>query len=76
VTARTDLALVAVALVWGSSHLAAQEVVTPESVFAILVLRFMFAALGLAALLASRQHPVSGEETSRHGVRRRSTLPR
>jgi drug/metabolite transporter (DMT)-like permease len=68
VTTRTDLALLAVAIVWGSSYLAAQEVVTPESVFAILVLRFALAALGLAALLSSRLRAVRREELLLGGV--------
>jgi len=59
---RTDLALLAVALVWGSSYLAAQEVVEPDTVFAVLALRFALAAAGLAALLRSRLRAVTREE--------------
>lgn len=53
-TTRTDLPLLLVALVWGSSYLAAQQVVTHDTVFAMLVLRFGVAALGLTVLLAAR----------------------
>lgn len=59
---RTDVALLAVALVWGSSYLAAQEVVEPDTVFAVLVLRFGLAAGGLAALLTKRLRAVTREE--------------
>lgn len=52
-----DLALLAVAVVWGSSYLAAKDVVTADSVFAFLVIRFGLAAVGLALILAFRlQH--------------------
>lgn len=61
-TTRTDLALVAVAVIWGSSYLAAQQVVAPDTVFAILVLRFALAALGLALLLAPRLRDIRREE--------------
>jgi drug/metabolite transporter (DMT)-like permease len=46
------MALLAVAIVWGSSYLATKEVVNPDSVFAFLVIRFALAAAGLAVLLA------------------------
>ena len=59
---RTDLALVAVAVVWGSSYLAAHEVVAPDTVFAILVLRFGLAAAGLAVLVAPRLRGLRGDE--------------
>jgi drug/metabolite transporter (DMT)-like permease len=62
VTTRTDLALVAVAVIWGSSYLAAHEVIAPDTVFAILALRFGLAALGLAVLLASRLRDLRREE--------------
>lgn len=51
---RVDLTLLAVAAVWGSSYLAAKEVVTHDGVFAFLVVRFAIAALGLAFFLAPR----------------------
>lgn len=49
-----DLALLAVAVVWGSSYLAAKEVVTPDGVFAFLVMRFAVATTGLAIVLAPK----------------------
>ncbi|HKP40441.1 DMT family transporter [Mycobacterium sp.] len=57
-----DLALLAVAIVWGSSYLAAKEVVTADSVFAFLVVRFTLAAAGLALILAVRLHHLSRSE--------------
>ncbi|CAN5237199.1 DMT family transporter [soil metagenome] len=59
---RTDPALIAVAVVWGSSYLAAQEVVAPDTVFAVLVLRFALAVAGLAVLLAPRMRAASRDE--------------
>lgn len=47
-----DLALVAVAAMWGSSYLAAKDVVDPDGVVAFLVIRFAVAAAGLAIILA------------------------
>jgi drug/metabolite transporter (DMT)-like permease len=49
-----DLALLAVALAWGSSYLAAKESVTTDSVFAFLTIRFGIAAAGLALFVAPR----------------------
>lgn len=51
---RVDLALLAVALVWGSSYLAAKEVVDADSVLAFLALRFAMAAGVLALVLGRR----------------------
>ena len=59
---RTDLALLAVAMVWGSSYLAAAAVVTPATVFAVLALRFVLAAAGLALLLAPRLRGITRDE--------------
>ncbi|MDF2822673.1 MAG: hypothetical protein K0R68_81 [Mycobacterium sp.] len=61
-TARTDLTLLAVALVWGSSYLAAAQIVTPDTVPAMLVLRFGIAAAVLALLLVSRLHDFRRDE--------------
>ena len=41
-----DIALLAVAVVWGSSYPTAKEVVTTDSVFAFLVIRFTIATTG------------------------------
>jgi len=49
-----DLALLAVALAWGSSYLAAKESVTTDTVFAFLTIRFGIAAAGLAVVMAPR----------------------
>lgn len=51
---RVDLALLAVAVVWGSSYLAAKEVVDPDSVLAFLALRFAMAT-GVIALVMGRR---------------------
>jgi drug/metabolite transporter (DMT)-like permease len=59
---RVDLAVLAVAVVWGSSYMTAKEVVTADSVFAFLVLRFGVAAAGLAILLAPRLRAFTREE--------------
>ncbi|BBY59364.1 DMT family transporter [Mycolicibacterium sarraceniae] len=57
-----DVALLAVAIVWGSSYLAAKEVVTTDSVFSFLVIRFALAAVGLAIVLASRLRHINRTE--------------
>lgn len=51
---RVDLALLAVAVVWGSSYLAAKEVVGADSVLAFLAVRFAMAAGVLALVLRHR----------------------
>lgn len=51
---RVDIALLAVAGVWGSSYLAAKEVVDGDGVFAFLALRFVM-AVGVLALLLGRR---------------------
>lgn len=61
-TGRTEIALLAVALVWGSSYLAAQQIVTADTVIAMLILRFGVAAVGLAVLLAPRLLRLTREE--------------
>lgn len=60
-----DLALLAVALAWGSSYLAAKDVVDGDSVFAFLILRFALAAGGLALVTAPRLRHVSRAEFCR-----------
>lgn len=50
----TDAALLCVALVWGSSYLATKAVAVPDSVFAVLTVRFAVAAVVLAAVLSRR----------------------
>lgn len=57
-----DLVLIAVALVWGSSYLAAKEVATADNAFAFLTLRFAIATTALAALLAPRLRHLTRDE--------------
>ncbi|MCW2514078.1 MAG: hypothetical protein JWR11_3120 [Mycobacterium sp.] len=63
-TARStvDLALLGVAVTWGSSYLAAKDVVSTDGVFAFLVLRFALASVGLAVLLAPRLRGITRHE--------------
>jgi drug/metabolite transporter (DMT)-like permease len=51
---RVDIALLAVAAVWGSSYLATKEVVDSDGVFAFLAVRFAMAAGVLAVVLGRR----------------------
>lgn len=57
-----DAALVGVAVMWGSSYLAAKTLVTAETVYPMLVLRFGIAAIALAVLLAPRLRSVARAE--------------
>jgi drug/metabolite transporter (DMT)-like permease len=57
-----DLALLAVAVAWGSSYLAAKEVVTPDSVFAFLAIRFALASTALAIILTPRLRHINRSE--------------
>lgn len=50
------------AIVWGSSYLAAKTVVVADGVFAFLVIRFVLAAAGLAVVSAPRLHRITGPE--------------
>ena len=59
-----DLSLLAVAVVWGSSYLAAKEVVTADGVFGFLALRFGIAAAGLAIILAPRLRGLTRAEVA------------
>lgn len=63
-----DLALLAVAIVWGSSYLAAKEVASADSAFAFLAVRFAVAAIGLAVLLVSRLRNVTRAEVALGGL--------
>ncbi|MBI3227286.1 MAG: DMT family transporter [Mycolicibacterium cosmeticum] len=64
---RVDLALLAVAAVWGSSYLATKETVTGDSVFAFIALRFGIATVALAVLLGRRLRG-AGRAELRSGV--------
>ncbi|MEU0498491.1 DMT family transporter [Mycobacterium sp. NPDC006124] len=59
-----DLALLAVAVVWGSSYLAAKDSVEPDGVFAFLAIRFGIAAAGLALVLAPRLRGLTRTEVA------------
>jgi drug/metabolite transporter (DMT)-like permease len=52
---RSDLLLLSVAVVWGSSYLAAQTLVLTGGVLAVLALRFLISAIALAPAVAGRR---------------------
>lgn len=62
-----DLAVLAVAVVWGSSYLAAKEVASSDGVFALLAIRFAIATIGLGLLLAPRLRRITRAEIA-YGV--------
>ncbi|MCU1405671.1 MAG: Permease [Glaciihabitans sp.] len=64
---RVDLLLLLVAAPWGSTYLAAKELVSPSSVVALLAVRMLLAAAIMAAIVAARRNRVSGAE-ARVGV--------
>ncbi|WP_166904857.1 DMT family transporter [Mycobacterium sp. DL440] len=64
----TDFCLLAVAVVWGSSYLATKEIAAPDTVFALLVVRFSLAAAVLAAVLCRRLTGLTGPEAASGGV--------
>jgi drug/metabolite transporter (DMT)-like permease len=53
----TDLVLLAVALVWGSSYLAAKDVAAATPVVVVLALRYVISALVLVPLAGARHRP-------------------
>ena len=59
---RVDLLLFLVAVSWGSTYLVAKELVTPESVVALLAVRMLLAAGVMAAVVAVRRSRVSAAE--------------
>ena len=59
---RVDLLLLLVAASWGSTYLAAKELVTPESVVALLALRMLLAAAVMAIVVAARRRRVTKAE--------------
>jgi drug/metabolite transporter (DMT)-like permease len=59
---RVDVALLAVATVWGSSYLAAKHVATPDNVFGFLAIRFALAAIGLVVVLGPRLRLINRSE--------------
>ncbi|BBY63656.1 DMT family transporter [Mycolicibacterium helvum] len=63
-----DVALLVVAVAWGSSYLAAKEVATTESVFGFLVIRFALAAAGLMVVLGTRLRRITRSEIAFGGL--------
>jgi len=59
---RTDLPVVAVAVVWGSSYLATKDIATQADVVPLLVLRFGVALLPMGLLVARRLRRLSAAE--------------
>jgi drug/metabolite transporter (DMT)-like permease len=59
---RVDLLLVLVAASWGSTYLVAKELVTPNSVVALLAVRMMLAAAVMAGVIALRRIRVTVAE--------------
>ncbi|RBY87681.1 DMT family transporter [Blastococcus sp. TF02A-30] len=57
-----DLALLAVAVAWGSSYLAAKSSTPPDAVFAVIALRFAIAVLAMVLLLAPRLRGLTRQE--------------
>lgn len=58
----TDLGLLAVAAVWGSSYLATKEIASPDTVFALLGVRFTLATAVLTVVLCRRLAGVTRPE--------------
>jgi drug/metabolite transporter (DMT)-like permease len=54
---RTDLILLLVAIVWGSSYLSAKTATVAIPVLAILFARYVISALACVALVAARRGP-------------------
>lgn len=59
---RIDLLLLLVAASWGSTYLAAKELLTPTSVMALLALRMLLAAAVMALLVAARRNRLTSAE--------------
>jgi drug/metabolite transporter (DMT)-like permease len=59
---RVDLLLLLVAASWGSTYLVAKELVTPDSVVALLAVRMLLAAAVMAAIVAARRNRVTRAE--------------
>lgn len=59
---RVDLLLLLVAASWGSTYLAAKELVSPQSVMALLALRMLLSAAVMILIMAARRNsPTSSE---------------
>jgi len=59
---RVDLLLLLVAASWGSTYLVAKELVTPESVVALMAVRMVLAAVVMAAIVAARSDRLTAAE--------------
>ncbi|WP_104198583.1 DMT family transporter [Cryobacterium sp. Y29] len=59
---RVDLLLLLVAASWGSTYLVAKQLVTPDSVVALLAVRMLLAGALMAAIVAARRHRVTAAE--------------
>src|SRR3954468_3633909 len=59
-----DILLLAVAAVWGSTYLAAKELVTPSTVMAILALRFVVTAVALLPVCFRRLRSAGRDEVA------------
>lgn len=59
---RVDLALVVVAASWGSTYLVAKELVSPNTVVALLAVRMLLAAAIMYAIVAARRRRVTRAE--------------
>jgi len=59
---RVDLLLLVVAASWGSTYLVAKELVTPNSVVALMAVRMLLAAAVMAAIVAARRRRVTPAE--------------
>jgi drug/metabolite transporter (DMT)-like permease len=59
---RVDLALLVVAASWGSTYLVAKELVTPDTVVALLAVRMLLAAAIMFVIVAARQKRMNHAE--------------
>jgi drug/metabolite transporter (DMT)-like permease len=59
---RVDLLLLLVAASWGSTYLVAKELISPDSVVALLALRMVLAAAVMAIIVAARRNRVTAAE--------------
>ena len=57
-----DVMLLAVAMVWGSTYLAVKELVTPDTVVAVLALRFLVTAVAMLPLSLGRLRRAGRDE--------------
>ncbi|QYF73120.1 DMT family transporter [Cryobacterium sp. PAMC25264] len=59
---RVDLLLLLVAASWGSTYLVGKELVTPQSVVALLAVRMLLAAAVMAAIVAGQRRRITASE--------------